>query len=79
MKLDVLSAVHFIAESWILMTPSTIKNFFEKCSFQIVNVSRNDDIAVKLTEVEEDNWHSLRPSGLQSEGYPTCNSALEVC
>jgi hypothetical protein len=50
MKLDVLSAVHFIAEVWRQITPSTIKNCFVKCGFSNDNVSNNDDSAVKLSE-----------------------------
>jgi hypothetical protein len=34
---------------------------------------------VKLTEDEEDDWHSLKPLGVQSENYATCDSAVEVC
>jgi hypothetical protein len=34
---------------------------------------------VKLTEDEEDDSHSLKPLGVQSEDYPTCDSALEIC
>jgi hypothetical protein len=30
-KLDVLFAMHFIAEAWRLITPYTIKNCFVKC------------------------------------------------
>jgi hypothetical protein len=33
MKLNVLSTMHFIAESWILITPATIKNCFMKYGF----------------------------------------------
>jgi uncharacterized protein YciW len=34
---------------------------------------------VKLTEDEEDDWHSLHPPGVQSEDYTTWDSALDVC
>jgi hypothetical protein len=33
-KLDVLSAVHFIAQAWRLITPTTIKNWFLNSSCQ---------------------------------------------
>jgi hypothetical protein len=62
MKLNVLSAMHFIAEPWIPKTPTTIKNCFVKCSFLIDNVSSND--AVKFTEDEEDDWNSLQHLGI---------------
>jgi hypothetical protein len=58
MKLDVLSAMHFIAEAWILIAPTTIKNCFVKCTFSTDNVSGNDS-AVKLTEDKEDDWNNL--------------------
>jgi hypothetical protein len=58
---------------------TTIKNCFVKCGFSNDHVSSNDDIAIKLTEDEEDDWNSLQPLGVQSEDYPTCDIALEVC
>jgi hypothetical protein len=79
MKLDVLSEMHFTAEAWRLITPTTIKNWFVKCGFPNDHVSSNDDSAVKLKEDEEDDWNSLQPPGVQSEDYPTRDSALEVC
>jgi hypothetical protein len=36
MKLDVLSAMHVTAESWRLITRTTIKDCFMKCSFPLV-------------------------------------------
>jgi hypothetical protein len=79
MKLDVLSAMQFIAEAWRLITPTIIKNCFVKCGFSIDHVSSNDDSAVILSEDEEDDWQSLQALGVQSEGCTTCDSALEVC
>jgi hypothetical protein len=77
MKLDVLSAMHFIAEAWKLITPTTIKNCFVKCGFSNDHVSSNDDNAVKLTE-DEDDPHSLHLLGVQFEDY-TCDSTPEFC
>jgi hypothetical protein len=54
----------FIAETWRLITPITIKNCFVKCSFLISSVSWNDDSAVKLTEDDGDDRHSLQPLGV---------------
>jgi hypothetical protein len=76
MKLDVRSAVHFIAEAWRLVT--LIKNCFVKCGFSNY-VSSNDDSAMKLGEDEKDDWQSLQPLGVQFEYYTTCDSALKVC
>jgi hypothetical protein len=78
LKLDVLSPVHLIAEPWRLVTPTTMKNCFLRSGFSLDHVSSNDDSAVKLTENEEDDWHSLQSLGVQSQDYPTCDSALEV-
>jgi hypothetical protein len=78
MKLDVLSAVHFIAEAWRFISPTTIKNCSVKCGFSTDYVSSNDDSAVKLSEHEEDDWHSLQPLAVKSEDY-ICDSGLKVC
>jgi hypothetical protein len=53
MKLDVLSALHVIAEPWILITSTTITNCFVKCSLSTGHVSSNDDSVVKITEEKE--------------------------
>jgi hypothetical protein len=66
MKLDV-SAVHLTAEPWRWITPSTIKNCCVKFGFSTDHVSSNNDSAVKLSEDEENDWHSLQPLGVQSE------------
>jgi hypothetical protein len=44
-----------------------------KRGFSTDHVKSNDDSAVKLTEDEEDDWHSLQCLGVQFEDYPTCN------
>jgi hypothetical protein len=66
MKLDVLSAKHSVGEAWRLITPTTINNCFVKYGFSTDHVGSISDSAVKLTEDEEDNWHSLQPLGVQS-------------
>jgi hypothetical protein len=57
----------------------TIKNCFVKCGFSNDHVSSSDASAVKSTEDEEDDSHSLPPLGVQSEDFQTCESALNVC
>jgi hypothetical protein len=79
MKLDALSAMHLVVEPWRPITPATIRICFVKCSFSIDHVSSNENSAVKLMEDEEDDSHSLHHLGLQSEGCPTCDNALEIC
>jgi hypothetical protein len=73
MKLDVLPAMHLIAEAWRLMTPTTIKNCFVKCGISIDHVRSNDDSAVKLTGGEEDDWHvySLLECSLRTTQHAT--------
>jgi hypothetical protein len=41
--------------------------------------SSNEDSAMKLSEDEQDDWHSLHHLGVQSEEYPKCDSALDDC
>jgi hypothetical protein len=79
MKLDVLCGMHSIADAWRFITPSKIKNCFVKRGFSTDHDSSNDDSAVKLTEDEEDDWYSLKPSGVQFGDHKTCDSALDVC
>lgn len=38
----------------------------------------NDNNALKPTEDEENDWYSLQPLRVKSEGYMTCDSALKV-
>jgi hypothetical protein len=52
MKLYMSSAVHFIAQAWGLLTPTTVKNCFVKCGFLIGHVTSNDSNAVSVTEVK---------------------------
>jgi hypothetical protein len=73
MKLYVLSAKHVITESWRLITPTAIKNCSVKCGCLINHVSSNGNSAVKLSEDEEDGWHSLQPLRVHSEDCPTCD------
>jgi hypothetical protein len=59
MKLDVLSAMHFIAEPCRLITVTKIKNCYVKCHISIYHASRKDYRIVELMEGEEDDGHSL--------------------
>jgi hypothetical protein len=68
----------FHSRTWIMITPTTIKNFIVKCDFWIERVRSNDSV-VKLSEDEENDWHSLQPLGMQFEDYTTCDSGFEVC
>jgi uncharacterized Fe-S center protein len=50
-----------------------------KCGILINHVSSNDDSALKLTEDEKGDWHSLPSLGVQSEDCPTCDTAVKIC
>jgi hypothetical protein len=50
-----------------------------KCGFPNDHVIINDKSAVKLSENEVDDWHSLQLLGMQFEDYTTCDIALEIC
>jgi hypothetical protein len=58
MKLDILSAMYLIAETWRSITPTVIEDCLLKCGFSIDHVSSTDNSAVKLTEDEVDDWQS---------------------
>jgi hypothetical protein len=64
-----MSAMHFIAKAWRLKTPTTIKNYFVKRGFLFSHVSGRDGSAVKLTEVEEDDYCTLQTLGMHFEDY----------
>lgn len=51
-KLGVLSAMHFKAETWKLITLTTIKNCFEKCGLYQLSVYSNDDDVLNLKKME---------------------------
>jgi hypothetical protein len=61
MKHNMLSAMHIIAKGWRLITSIIVKKCFVKCGILTDHVSSNDSSSVNLTEVEEDDWHSLQP------------------
>jgi hypothetical protein len=58
MKINLLTALHFIAEAWRQITPITIESCFKKCDFssdgEYIDVS--NDV---LHEQEKDNWCSM--------------------
>jgi hypothetical protein len=53
-----------------------MKNCFEKFGFPVDHVYSNHDNGLKLTEDEENEWHSLQRLGVKSEGYKSCDSTL---
>jgi hypothetical protein len=77
MKLDVLSGNALKERN--LENDKTHHNQKLLCEIWFLDcVISNDDIAVSPSEDETDDWHSIQSLGVHSEGYPTCDSALEV-
>jgi len=78
MMINLLTALHFIAEAWRQITPTTIENYFKKCGFssdgEYIDVS--DDV---LNEQEKDNWCSLKPSGVEFDEYVFYDASVSVC
>jgi hypothetical protein len=64
-----------LAEAWKLVT--LLSRTVAQCGFQIDLVCGIDNSALKLTEDEENDWHSLQPLGLQNEDYMVFNSDVE--
>jgi hypothetical protein len=74
MKLDTLFAVHFITEACKLVILTAVNNFFAKCVLPAHHLYySNYDSALKLTEDEESNWHSLQFLGVQMEDCMACD------
>jgi hypothetical protein len=52
-----VSAMHFIAESWRLITPTTVKNCFAKHGSS-TDLSSSNASAVKHSGDRDDDWHN---------------------
>jgi len=77
MKLDVFSRMHFSSRS-LEVGNSDLTRTVAQCGFQIDLVYGIDNNALKLTEDDENVWHSLQPLGFQIEDYMILNSDVEV-
>jgi hypothetical protein len=76
---NVLSAMHFTADTWGLISLTAIKKCFAHYGFPVDHVSSTDSVTLKFTEDEENDWHSLQPSGVWFEDYTTCASTPKIC
>jgi len=78
MTIDLLIALHFIAEAWRQITPTTIENCFRKCGFPSdgEHIDVSNDV---LNEQERDNWCSLKPSGVEFDEYVSYDAGVSVC
>jgi hypothetical protein len=57
---------------------TAIKKCIARYGFPVDHVSSTDGVTLKFTEDEENDWHSLQPSGVWFEDY-TCASTLKIC
>jgi hypothetical protein len=57
-KVNVLDALHFIAESWRYATHTTIVNCVQKCGFNLNQT--NDGENVRELSIAENNWGKLK-------------------
>jgi hypothetical protein len=71
--------VHFIAEAWKLVTPTTTKKCSAKCGFPFEHICSNSDNALKRTELKKITGNILWFRGVQFEGYTACENVLKVC
>jgi hypothetical protein len=53
MKVNVLDALHFIAESWCCVTHTTIVKCFQKCGFNLNQTNDGEDVK-ELSIAEND-------------------------
>jgi hypothetical protein len=71
MKVNVLDAQHFIAESWRCVSHETIVNCFQKCGYNLNQSSDNED-AAELS-IAKDDWDELK-TGVSFQEYVTCDN-----
>jgi hypothetical protein len=55
MKINLVTALHFFAEAWRQITPTTVENCFKKCGF-LSECEYIDDSNDVLNDQEEDEW-----------------------
>jgi hypothetical protein len=58
MKVNVLDALHLIAESWRCVTHATIVNCFQKCGFNLNQTNDSED--VRELSIVENDWGKLK-------------------
>lgn len=80
LKLNILSALHFVAEAWRRISSLTIQNCFRKCGFMVgtEDTSSIEDITT-LYDEENDDWIALRQTDINFSDYITVDSDVNVC
>jgi hypothetical protein len=76
MKVNVLDAVHFIAESWCCVTHTTIVNCFQKCGFNLNQINDGEDV-IEL-RISENDWGKLK-AGASFQEYVFCDDNVVRC
>jgi hypothetical protein len=72
MKVNVLDALHFIAESWCCVTHTTIVNCFQKCRFNL-NQTNDGDKDVRELSIAKNDWGTLK-AGVSFQEYVSCDA-----
>lgn len=81
MKINVLQAVHYIADSWKQISPTTITNCFMKCGVgkdmggePVMDVSEEDN-----SDHFEEDFNKINSQNIRFDAYVECDSDLAVC
>jgi hypothetical protein len=76
MKVNVLDALHFIAESWCCVTHTTIVNCLQKCGFNLNQTNDGED--VRELSIAENDWGKLK-AGVSFQEYVSCDDNVVGC
>jgi hypothetical protein len=75
-KVNILDALHFIAESWRCVTHITIVNCFQKCRFNLNQTNDGEDVR-ELSRAENE-WGKLKPH-VSFQEYVSCDDNVVRC
>jgi hypothetical protein len=76
MKVNVLDALHFVAESWRRVTHATIVNCFQKCGFNLNQTNDGED--VRKLSIAENDQGKLK-AGASFQEYVSCDDNVVRC
>jgi hypothetical protein len=75
-KVNVLDALHFIAESWRCVTHTTIVNCFQKSGFNLNETDDGED--VRELRIAENGWGKLK-AGVSFHKHVSCDDNVVRC
>jgi hypothetical protein len=77
MMINLLTALHFIAEAQRQISPTTIENCFKKCGFSSAGeyIDVSNDV---LNEQEKDDLCSLKPLCMEFDEYVSYDASVSV-